>query len=248
MTSDFVYNTEVVDEYSGKTLDELLKVLKVHDFDSFSYSFYVGVFNYAIGKEFNVQANKIFFSPKETLLSGFFHDIGKLGMSRDFLRFEGKYNLEMFQEMKKHAMCGYEILKKSKESPRETANTAGYHHCNIDGSGYPGGLFRQDIPAYARLTRISDSVDAFLTRRCYKEGGPAHDAYNDLKNYVSSSYDPNFLEAFRTVHLNVMDECHRIGEDRPSRDLYLDFLIKLYVDIPYLKEPNAMFKFLEEEV
>ena len=43
-----------------------------------------------------------------------------------------------------------------------------YHHENLDGSGYPAGLTKKDIPYYAQIIHIADIFDAIVGKRQYK--------------------------------------------------------------------------------
>lgn len=216
---------------------DILGLLIEHDTDSFTYSFNTAAINYAIAKEFGVQ------EPTDLRLlfeSGLFHDTGKLGMAKEFINYPASYTLMMYNEMKKHALGGGIILEKVK-AETQIIETARYHHCNFDGSGYPGGLYGKEIPLTARITRISDSLDAYLSKRCYKEGGPAKEALDDLKQYIGISYDPELIECFTTIHNRILKECHRIGEDRPSQDMYMHFLVNLYLnDFPVKKAENIL--------
>lgn len=42
-----------------------------------------------------------------------------------------------------------------------------YHHECLDGSGYPAGLTKKDIPYYAQIIHIADVFDAIVTKRHY---------------------------------------------------------------------------------
>lgn len=43
-----------------------------------------------------------------------------------------------------------------------------YHHENLDGSGYPNGLTKKDIPYYAQIIHIADVFDAIVSKRQYQ--------------------------------------------------------------------------------
>lgn len=43
-----------------------------------------------------------------------------------------------------------------------------YHHENLDGSGYPAGLTKKDIPFYAQIIHVADVFDAIVSKRQYK--------------------------------------------------------------------------------
>jgi len=43
-----------------------------------------------------------------------------------------------------------------------------YHHECLDGSGYPNGITKSEIPVYAQIIHIADVYDAIVTKRQYK--------------------------------------------------------------------------------
>ena len=42
-----------------------------------------------------------------------------------------------------------------------------YHHECLDGSGYPSGLTKRQIPYYAQIIHIADVFDAIVSKRHY---------------------------------------------------------------------------------
>lgn len=43
-----------------------------------------------------------------------------------------------------------------------------YHHEGLDGSGYPNGLTKKDIPIEGQIIRVADEYDAIVSKRQYK--------------------------------------------------------------------------------
>ena len=43
-----------------------------------------------------------------------------------------------------------------------------YHHEALDGTGYPQGLTKEDIPYEAQIIRVADEYDALVSKRQYK--------------------------------------------------------------------------------
>lgn len=43
-----------------------------------------------------------------------------------------------------------------------------YHHEGLDGSGYPNGLTKKDIPMEGQIIRVADEYDAIVSKRQYK--------------------------------------------------------------------------------
>lgn len=223
MDSLFVYSYDHIDFSNVHTKSDIIDLLEKHDPNSFRYCVNTGLLNVSIAKELGYSSNDLYLF----FQCGIFHDTGKLGMSSEFINFPGAFPLKMYQEMKKHTIGGYEILHKI-NAEEEICNTARYHHCNFDGSGYPGGLFEDEIPIYARITRVSDSIDAYLSKRCYKDGGPTNLIVDDLLQYRGKSYDPIILDAFARVHDNVMEVCYNNNKPDPSQDYYMSILEELY--------------------
>lgn len=222
---NFLYSLNHINFKNIISKKDIVQLLQSHDSDSFTYSFNTAALNYAIAKTYGItekQTLRLYFE------SGLFHDTGKVGMSYEFINYPGSYTLNMYNEMKKHAQGGAQMLSII-NAEHELIDTCNYHHCNYDGSGYPGGLYGEEIPLSARITRISDSVDAYLSKRCYKEGGPAKEALDDLKQYSGTSYDPELINCFSMVHNKIIEECHKLGEDRPSQSMYMFFLVKLFL-------------------
>lgn len=219
----FEYSISHIDftKYSNKKL--LLELLKEHEKNSFLYCLNTGLLNSAIGQELGKDEDDLFL----LFQCGVFHDIGKLGMSNDFINYPGSYTIQMYMEMKKHTSGGGLILE-AINAEKELIETAKYHHCNFDGSGYPGGFYYNEIPLHARITRISDSVDAYMSKRCYKDGGPTNAVLSDLKHYRGSSYDPELIDCFEAIHKKVMNLTHKEGNDNPSQVMYMYFLEKVY--------------------
>lgn len=77
--------------------------------------------------------------------------------------------------MKKHSEYGAEIIQKTMSDIEEEEyckiafNIAKYHHERYDGTGYPTGLEREDIPLEARVMALADVYDALISPRVYKK-------------------------------------------------------------------------------
>lgn len=220
----FKYSLEDFNFQNIHSKKKLFDLLRKHDIESSEFCMHTANLNVAIAKELGIANNDTLYLYFQC---GLFHDIGKLGMSFDFLNYQDSYTVQMYGEMKKHSSGGAFILDKVNVE-KELIETAKYHHCNFDGSGYPGGLYGNEIPLHARITRVADSVDAYMSRRCYKEGGPANEVLDDVEQYIGTSYDPQIIEVFGVIHRNVMKQCHINGFDRPSKSIYMHYLNELY--------------------
>ncbi|MFX5214446.1 HD domain-containing phosphohydrolase, partial [Acinetobacter baumannii] len=75
---------------------------------------------------------------------------------------------------------GLEILKNLPFLPQTALNVVLYHHERWDGSGYPRGLKREEIPLEARIFAVADVYDALLSPRPYKRAWMVEEAKKEL--------------------------------------------------------------------
>lgn len=71
-----------------------------------------------------------------------------------------------------------------------------YHHENYDGTGYPSGLQKDQIPLGARIMSVVDAFEAMITARPYKEPLSIDEAINELKTHSGTQFDPRVVEVF----------------------------------------------------
>ena len=100
------------------------------------------------------------------LIAGYIHDIGKMFIPENILNKEGPLTDEEFAIMKTHTTLGYEYCMKD-INLRPYSDGPWYHHESLNGSGYPRGLKKIDIPYSAQIIRVADEYDALVTKRQY---------------------------------------------------------------------------------
>ena len=99
-------------------------------------------------------------------ICGYVHDLGKLFIPPDILNKPGKLTDEEFEVMKTHTTLGYNMCMKDLKL-RPYALAALDHHEMLNGSGYPNGITKKDIPYYVQVVTIADEYDAIVTKRQY---------------------------------------------------------------------------------
>ena len=95
------------------------------------------------------------------------HDIGKIAVPDSVLRKAGPLTRPEWEEMRRHPVTGYEILRKIDDF-KEIALLVRHHHERWDGRGYPDGLSGHDIPPGSRVIAVADSIDAMMSSRSYR--------------------------------------------------------------------------------
>lgn len=98
---------------------------------------------------------------------GFLHDLGKIAVPDEILKKGTNLTPEEWVIMKRHPITGENICKPLK-SLRLVLPIIRSHHEHADGSGYPDGLAKYEIPLLARILQVVDIYDAIRTARPYK--------------------------------------------------------------------------------
>ena len=130
------------------------------------------------------------------------HDIGKILIPDNILKKPGKLTPEEFEQMKKHAEFGGDVVREvlngitDEEYVSFASDIATYHHERWDGAGYPKKLKGDEIPLSARIMAIADVFDALISERCYKKAMPAEQAFGIIKEECGTHFDPLLAEVF----------------------------------------------------
>lgn len=129
------------------------------------------------------------------------HDIGKIAIPDQILTKPAKLTFEEFEIMKKHTVIGTEIIDRLSGIQMEpyikhAREVCLYHHEKWDGTGYPKGLTKEEIPYSARLMALVDVYDALLSKRAYKEAFSLDKTIKIIKEGRGSHFDPVICDAF----------------------------------------------------
>jgi putative two-component system response regulator len=81
-----------------------------------------------------------------------------------------------------------------------------HHHERWDGMGYPTGLKGHEIPFGARLIAVADSFDAMTSDRPYRKALSANQAFQILLEGRGKQWDPQIVNTFVDMMINLMDE------------------------------------------
>jgi HD-GYP domain-containing protein (c-di-GMP phosphodiesterase class II) len=138
-------------------------------------------------------------------IAGIVHDVGKIGVAEATLSKPGLLTDEEFEEIKRHPVVGYEILKDIPPM-REMLPGVLHHHERWDGGGYPHRLAGEDIPLMGRLIAVADAFDAMSSTRSYRDELPRAEVHRRLREGAGSQWDANLVAAFLELDLSVYDE------------------------------------------
>ena len=118
-------------------------------------------------------------------ICAYLHDLGKLFIPPSVLQKTSKLTDEEYEIMKTHTTIGYNMCMKDLKL-RPYAAGAYYHHEALNGSGYPQGLTKKDIPYEAQIKRVADEFEAISAKRQYK----THIGIIDTLNILIQNSEP----------------------------------------------------------
>lgn len=128
-------------------------------------------------------------------LAGLLHDIGKCMIPPEIIKKPSHLTSSEYDEVKKHARYGAEILEKQPLDQR-VIRVALMHHERCDGSGYPMGLKDKEIDDFAKIIAIADVYDAMTANRCYRKGLCPFEVIATFEKEGLVKYDSRYILTF----------------------------------------------------
>lgn len=126
------------------------------------------------------------------------HDYGKIGIPDAILKKPGRLTEEEYELVKGHARKTEEILERIHFDGvyRKVPRIAGAHHEKFDGSGYPNGLKKEQIPLGARIIAVADFFEAVTSKRHYRDPMRISTAKSMLKERKGTHFEAKVVDAF----------------------------------------------------
>lgn len=124
------------------------------------------------------------------------HDIGKTLIPLQILNKPSKLEPTEYEEIKKHTVYGYKILKNVLNKKDDTLDIVLSHHERFDGKGYPNGLVGKEIHEYSRIVAVADVYDALTSNRVYRKKTKNKEAIEYLYTMKYSQFDEKIVDVF----------------------------------------------------
>jgi diguanylate cyclase (GGDEF)-like protein len=125
------------------------------------------------------------------------HDVGKLGVDDDVLRKSGPLDEQELEQIRNHPDTGAEIAVKALD-PEQLAWVR-HHHERWDGTGYPGRLSGDLIPAGARLLALAEAWDSMTSSRLHADALPTREALEECRRESGTQFAPEAVEALERL-------------------------------------------------
>ena len=178
-----------------------LRMIKNYDYDTYLHCVRVAVLTNEIGNIEGLNSVEL----KQLSISALLHDVGKIRVPKSILIKPGKLNAMEWVEMINHPAYGVEILKNAEQPfAEEIIESIHCHHEFYNGEGYPRGIKKDEIPLYARIITIADSIDAMIVKRPYHQKALSlENAIKEVIENTGTQFDPNVAEKISNINLNI---------------------------------------------
>ena len=131
----------------------------------------------------------------------YLHDVGKIFIPPSILQKPSRLTDEEYNVMKTHTTIGYKICM---NDPKLRPYAAGpyYHHEALNGTGYPNGLKKDQIPYEAQIIRVADEFEAITAKRQYKSHIGVVDALKILIENATPVPPKSFSEGIKNADVS----------------------------------------------
>ncbi|WP_195988759.1 HD domain-containing phosphohydrolase [Clostridium sp. D53t1_180928_C8] len=175
-------------------LTNLIKTLRIKNIENIEHIDRVINLCLKLGKKLKLSLETL----DELVLIAKLHDIGKIAIPEEILLKPGSLSYEEFEIIKTHSEKGYRLLMTIPEL-NHIAKGILSHHENYDGSGYPLGLSKSEIPLISRIFSIVDAYDTMTNKSLYNKTKTKFEAIEELKKCSGTQFDPKIVELFCSI-------------------------------------------------
>ncbi|HHX59519.1 MAG TPA: diguanylate cyclase [Epulopiscium sp.] len=175
----------------NKTVESVLATVFSNDYKEQIHAEGVSFYCEQIARAMGLSPNDI----GDAKMAGILHDIGKITIPLEISNKLGKLKQDEWEEVKRHPITGYNILKGVDEYAH-LAEGVLYHHERPDGRGYPQGLGEAQIPLLSKIIAVADAYEAMTSNRLYKKAKTQDEAIIELKKHSGTQFDSEIIEVF----------------------------------------------------
>lgn len=170
------------------------QMIALQNFDDYTYKhcLRVAMLSAGVCAEIGLSADE----KKEIVLAGLLHDIGKSNIDHEIIIKPGKLTDKEFEEIKRHPLIGYNILKKGGHFSPNVLSGVLFHQEKYDGTGYPTGISGKKIPLVARILSVCDVFDALTSNRPYRKPWSVAETEEYILGAGGTHFDLDVATAF----------------------------------------------------
>ncbi|MHB8095595.1 MAG: HD-GYP domain-containing protein [Candidatus Aminicenantales bacterium] len=181
-----------LEEVYDTTLENLMTALDLRDVETFGHSQTVAKYSQVLAELLGITDRRVLDNIRKGAL---LHDVGKIAIPDAILKKPGELSAPEWEKIRLHPSLGYGLVKEIK-LVEEAGNIILCHHEKYDGSGYPAGLEKTEIPLEARVFAVADALDAITSHRPYRKERDFASARKEIREHSGTQFDPQIVDAF----------------------------------------------------
>ena len=165
--SEILYVTNCPAFDSVTLVDDSLKELltRIDEKDHYTTRHSKAVLQYSLALYDAMQDRGPVIPRDDLAFAALFHDVGKCFVPTEILQKPDKLEQHEMRYILRHPIDSGRMLLQ--DFGEQIAEIARNHHERLDGSGYPRGLFAEDISLSSQIVAVADVFDAMTTNRGY---------------------------------------------------------------------------------
>ncbi len=177
--------------FYDNALEAFAAAIDVKHVNIHGHSLRVGRYAAAIGEALGMEPGEV----AALRSAGYLHDIGKVAVDKRLFGKPAALDPEEFREMADHTVVGHQIVSGVQFPWPRIPEIVRWHHERADGSGYPDGLVKEDVPMPVRIVALADTFDAMTSERPYREPLSVGGTLSELVRLAPQKFDPTAVQA-----------------------------------------------------
>lgn len=169
------------------------------------------------------------------------YDMGTMGVPDRILLKPGRLDPDEVAIMRTHTTLGRDALVRAEKTlgrPSVLLHLAKEltycHQEKWDGTGYPQGLWGDQIPHCARIVALADVYDALISNKVYKDGVPHEQAVRVITEGRGAHFDPAVVDAFLQVHDEIRSAAARYADTDADMQQKIEYMANAIAEIAVL--------------
>lgn len=135
-------------------------------------------------------------------IAGAMSDCGMAKVPTKIMNKKGPLTQEEFDDVKKHPVYSYILLKDIKLLKEDVKRAVYQHHERIDGSGYPNGVNADLLHPYERIISVADVYHAMTSERNYRSKQSPYKVLESILQDQFGKFDLKVVQALTRIMAN----------------------------------------------
>jgi HD-GYP domain-containing protein (c-di-GMP phosphodiesterase class II) len=183
-------------------------------------------------------------------IAALFHDVGKLHISSEILKKEGKLLDDEFARMKDHPYLGSLILQEYGDALGILPAVVAFeHHLRYDLKGYPKVPYPRPPHVASHIVSLCDVYDALAQKRSYKTDFPPDKIHEVMLKERGALFEPALFDRFfQVMGIWPVGAIVMLSDDRVAvvREVNEQDALRPKVEIVYPKPGGEIVDLLEK--